>query len=182
MSRRGKALPMKICIIQQGEASICGTDTGLRPVKKHEPPRNHESHHAITKHGFSDADASGKTEVTQRLVFVYNADSGLFNTVTGIAHKILSPLTYACQLCSLTHGYFRVRREWEAFLEDLDIECRFLHRDEFQTKYGKGRIDPPAIYVEQNGALDPWANRKDIEACPNLDALKTLIRSRLDPG
>lgn len=25
------------------------------------------------------------------LIFVYNADSGLFNTVTDIAHKVLSP-------------------------------------------------------------------------------------------
>ena len=118
----------------------------------------------------------------KRLVFVYNADSGLFNTVTDIAHKILSPDTYACQLCNLTHGHFRVRREWVAFLENLDIECRFLHRDEFQAEYGSGDIGLPAIYLEQNGTLTPWINRKDIEACQSLDALKTLIRSRLASG
>ncbi len=118
----------------------------------------------------------------KRLVFVYNADSGLFNTVTDIAHKILSPDTYACQLCSLTHGHFRVRREWVAFLENLDIKCRFLHRDEFQAEYGSDSIDPPTIYLEQGGTLTPWIGCKEIEACQNLDALKTLIRSRPASG
>ena len=29
------------------------------------------------------------------LLFVYNADSGLFNTMADIGHKLLSPETYA---------------------------------------------------------------------------------------
>ena len=32
------------------------------------------------------------------IVFVYNADSGLFNMVTDTAHKMLSPDTYECNL------------------------------------------------------------------------------------
>jgi hypothetical protein len=43
---------------------------------------------------------------TKSLLFVYNADSGVFNLVTDIAHKIFSPQTYACQLCCITHGNF----------------------------------------------------------------------------
>ena len=46
-----------------------------------------------------------------KLIFIYNADSGLFNTVTDIAHKIFSPETYSCNLCALTHDYFTVRDE-----------------------------------------------------------------------
>lgn len=55
-----------------------------------------------------------------QLVFVYNADSGLFNTVTDIAHKIISPSTYSCQLCTLTHSYFSVKKDWTDFLAELD--------------------------------------------------------------
>lgn len=44
-------------------------------------------------------------------LFVYNADSGLFNTATDIAHKILLPETYACNLCALTHGHFKIHEE-----------------------------------------------------------------------
>ncbi|MBU0498608.1 MAG: hypothetical protein KJ558_05035 [Gammaproteobacteria bacterium] len=59
------------------------------------------------------------------LLFVYNADSGLFNTLADIGHKIFSPGTYQCDLCALTHGYFQERIEWRAFVESLGVECRF---------------------------------------------------------
>ncbi|WJW76496.1 hypothetical protein QVG61_05250 [Thiohalobacter sp. IOR34] len=115
----------------------------------------------------------------RRLVFVYNADSGLFNTVSDIAHKILSPETYACRLCELTHGHFRVRREWVGFLERLDAECSFLHRDEVQKQHGVDSQQAPRIYLHEDARLIPWVEKEEIEACPDLAALKTLIESRL---
>ncbi|MBC7930780.1 MAG: hypothetical protein H7Z38_09495, partial [Rubrivivax sp.] len=54
------------------------------------------------------------------LVFVYNADSGLFNALTDIAHKAFSPATYQCNLCALTHSTFGMRKGWKRFLETLD--------------------------------------------------------------
>ncbi|NJM95354.1 MAG: GTPase, partial [Acaryochloridaceae cyanobacterium CSU_5_19] len=41
-----------------------------------------------------------------RLIFVYNANSGGINTALDIAHKLLSPSTYRCNLCRLTHDTF----------------------------------------------------------------------------
>ena len=58
-----------------------------------------------------------------RLLFVYNADSGLFNTMADIGHKIFSPQTYSCLLCALTHGYFRERDEWRRFVDDNPVLC-----------------------------------------------------------
>lgn len=37
-------------------------------------------------------------------IFVCNADSGLFNTMADIGHKIFSAETHACSLCALVHG------------------------------------------------------------------------------
>ena len=64
--------------------------------------------------------------IEDRLIFVYNADSGLFNTLTDIAHKVLSPDTYACNLCSITHGYLKERRKWRNFIRTLDHPVEFL--------------------------------------------------------
>ena len=47
------------------------------------------------------------------LIFVYNADSGLFNTLTDIAHKTFAPETYSCNLCAITFGTFGMRTEWK---------------------------------------------------------------------
>ncbi len=51
----------------------------------------------------------------QLLIFVYNANSDLFSTVTDFAHKILSPSTYQCQLCALTYGNFSKKAGMEIF-------------------------------------------------------------------
>jgi len=111
-----------------------------------------------------------------RLVFVYNADSGLFNTMADIGHKIFSPGTYACDLCALTHGYFSERREWRTFVESLAIPCDFLHRDEFvrACPEQKELTYPVVLLVDDNGQRI-CLSREELAACDSLDALKQAI-------
>lgn len=111
-----------------------------------------------------------------QLIFVYNADSGLFNTVTDIAHKIFSPQTYSCGLCALTHSYFSMRDEWKSFIESLGVECQFMHRDEFYNKYDIKDYQWPAVFMEKPGQLDICLESDAINKCEGLDELKTLIR------
>ena len=47
------------------------------------------------------------------LVFVYNADSGVFNALADAAHKIFSPRTYACNLCALACPENCIEVGWE---------------------------------------------------------------------
>ena len=110
-----------------------------------------------------------------KLVFVYNADSGLFNTVTDIAHKAFSPQTYQCQLCQISHGLFRVRKQWTAFIASLGIDCEFLHRDELQQNYGIADIELPAILRWHEGRLTVCADARAINHCDDMDQLKALI-------
>jgi hypothetical protein len=111
-----------------------------------------------------------------RLVFVYNADSGLFNTMADIGHKIFSPGTYACDLCALTHGYFSERHEWRTFIESLSISCEFLHRDEFVRSYPeqKNLTYPVVLLVDDNGQRICLSG-DDLAACDSLDTLKQAI-------
>ena len=114
---------------------------------------------------------------TTALIFVYNADSGLFNTMADIGHKIFSPQTYACSLCNLTHGYFSERTDWRAFIEGLDIDCRFLHRDEFRRQYPEHQDTRlPAVFVLNDDRLTCCAPAEDITGCKDLDLLQDLIR------
>ena len=116
---------------------------------------------------------------TPKLIFVYNADSGLFNTVTDIAHKILSPDTYACDLCALTHGHFQVRQEWVAFLRDLPVDTEFLHRDEYVKRFGRTEMEFPAVFIDTGTDQEVFLQREDISGCDALDGLKQLTRERL---
>ena len=113
-----------------------------------------------------------------KLIFVYNADSGLFNTVTDIAHKVLSPKTYSCNLCALTHGHFKIKQDWIEFLEQIDTELEFLHRDEFLDKYNQDKAELPAIFIEENGELSLWLDQASINKIETLDDLKAIILER----
>lgn len=114
-----------------------------------------------------------------KLVFVYNADSGLFNTVTDIAHKILSPKTYECNLCSITHGIFSVRENWVKFLEELDVECEFLHKDEFIKTNPEVNANYPAIFKLENNQLSVWIDDNNINKLSSVDDLRSLINKKL---
>lgn len=113
-----------------------------------------------------------------KLIFVYNADSGLFNTVTDIAHKIFSPQTYSCGLCALTHSYFSMQDEWKSFIESLGFDCEFVHRDEFIKEYGDQDYRWPAILLKQHEKLNVCLGPADINACNDLEELKSLIREK----
>lgn len=116
------------------------------------------------------------------LVFVYNADSGIFNTITDIAHKIISPDTYECHLCALTHSPFGMRQEWKDFLESLAIPLEFLHANEFRERYDFSSLALPAILRKQQMQLDLLVNASSINSCGTLEELKQLIRNRCESG
>jgi hypothetical protein len=116
------------------------------------------------------------------LVFVYNADSGLFNSLTDIAHKIFSPQTYACRLCAITHSHLAMRGEWRAFIEGLRAECEFLHRDELASRYGVEDIALPAVFRRCDQGLRPCLDAERIGRCQDMAELKRLIRDHCMGG
>lgn len=113
--------------------------------------------------------------MTKQLIFVYNADSGMFNTLTDIAHKIFSPQTYECNLCAISHSYFSERDEWKEFIEELGVECEFLHRDEFVKKYNSEETDFPVIFELLDDELKLQLSAEKINSCKSMDDLKTAI-------
>jgi len=115
----------------------------------------------------------------ERLIFVYNADSGVVNTLLDIGHKILSPSTYDCKLCALTHSTFRMRPEWQAFVDRLGCDVEFLHRDEFKSRYPRLQFSTPAILRASGTMPEPWIDASEINQCQSLAELEALIGQRL---
>ena len=113
------------------------------------------------------------------LVFVYNANSGLFNTVADMAHKIFSPQTYQCNLCALTYSTFGMRKSWQEFLASIEIPFEFLHADELQNRFFIKGIRLPAIFKKQGEQLTLLIAADAIDKCSTLEELKLLIRDNL---
>ena len=111
-----------------------------------------------------------------RLLFVYNADSGAFNTLADMGHKLFSPQTYSCSLCTLTHGVFREKSQWREFVASLPIACDFLHRDEFQKEYPERQDSFPAVFLLKGEKITPCLSARQLESCHDMQDLETLIR------
>jgi hypothetical protein len=119
---------------------------------------------------------AGRTDSAEPgLVFVYNADSGLFNALSDAAHKIFSPRTYRCNLCALTHSALRMRREWKQFLDGLDTPQEFLHADELKARYGVAGVPLPAVFRRDGESVELLIDAEAINACRTAGDLKRLI-------
>ncbi len=118
-------------------------------------------------------------KATHKLVFVYNAKSGVFNALADFAHKALSPETYACNLCAITHSNFGMRGEWKEFLGGLDARVELLHSDELEKKYSISGVPLPAVFRVRDGGLETWLDAEAINACRTLGDLKRLIEGAI---
>ena len=68
----------------------------------------------------------------KKVIFVYN--SGAVSVVKDFWKKILRPSSYECNLCLQTFSLFSMKKSWKSFIQNLEIETEFLHRDEFEEK------------------------------------------------
>ncbi|TVQ90324.1 MAG: hypothetical protein EA400_06390 [Chromatiaceae bacterium] len=114
------------------------------------------------------------------LIFVYNADSGLFNVLADAAHKVLAPDSYRCHLCKVTYGWFSERRAWRDFIAGLGARCSFLHRDEFQQQFPGLQLALPAVLCSTEVQAPPVVciEAAALNACTSLEALMDLVRER----
>ena len=113
------------------------------------------------------------------LVFVYNAESGLFNAVADMAHKAFSPQTYQCNLCALTYSTFGMRKNWKRFLETLARPLEFLHADELKNLYGLSGLRLPAIFNKEDERLELLIDADSINMCRTIEDLKRLIKDNV---
>jgi len=114
-----------------------------------------------------------------KLIFVYNADSGGWNSLKDWVHKIVSPETYTCSLCALTYDNLGMRRSWREFIQELGYEVEFLHRDELAKQYGIKQGNFPATFILQNGIPKLWIASDAMDACESLNELQSLVTHKL---
>jgi hypothetical protein len=117
-------------------------------------------------------------ESNAKLIFVYNADSGLRNAIKDSAHKILSPKTYQCKLCDLTFGPFKEKKKWKKFRKESGVEMKFLHADEFEKLY-KSKFRPsfilPVVLIENQYDLDILISHEGLDELKSVDELINKI-------
>lgn len=113
-----------------------------------------------------------------RLQFIYNAKAGLFNKLTDFAHKAMSPATYACNLCALTHGTFTMKQEWADYIRSLPLEIEFIYRDEWAFASDHAHYPLVALQTGEHEA-EVLLEAGQLNALESLQELKQVLDAAL---
>lgn len=112
--------------------------------------------------------------MSKEIIIIYNAQSWLRNAISDGIHKIVSPDTYPCQLCSITHWYFKEKQKRAQFLKNIPYQTHTYHKDEIDDLDAAPEL--PAIWIRtQNNSHDTkykriieWNQRDSITTVDNL--------------
>lgn len=110
------------------------------------------------------------------LIFIYNANLGYVNSTFDALHKVISPQTYKCSLCSLTHGAFAEKKEWSNFVKQSNHTFEFLHKDEFEERFQQ-KFSYPCVLSKNDSAFDIILDVDAMNALFNLEDLINEIKN-----
>lgn len=114
----------------------------------------------------------------EKLLFVYNADSNLPAVLKDFFIKLFAPRRYACNLCLITYGILRMKREWKDFIESSPRETEFLHRDEFRNRYRDDTPLPAAFWLDGKTPR-LLISAEEMNRLRTVNELKELVRIRV---
>ena len=110
------------------------------------------------------------------LLFVYNAKSDTVNRLIDFAHKIVSPSTYECDLCSLTHSNLGEKKEWKDFVKESNSNLKFYHIDDFEAAFNTS-FKYPIILKKTNDRIETLLDHKAIATVTSVTELIATINA-----
>ena len=118
--------------------------------------------------------------MTDTIIFIYNAKSGLFAGLSDVVTKIIAPSQYECNLCKITYGPLSMKEEWAPFLATLPQEKVFLHKDELISQYGAlNNYALPAIFLKHDNKFSLLVSKDQLNTLKSVIELKDVLKSAL---
>ncbi|TAI46881.1 GTPase [Flagellimonas allohymeniacidonis] len=121
-------------------------------------------------------------KIREKLIFVYNANSGARNAILDSMHKVFSPATYDCNLCDITFGVVSENRAWKKFRKEHSADMMFLHKDEFNKQYASKfgyKFTYPLVLVEGERGLEVFISTDELNQLKTSKELIDLITTRV---
>ena len=114
------------------------------------------------------------------LLFVYNAKSGVMHTLMDFAHKMFSPETYPCSLCSLTYGNLGMKKVWADYVSALPLGYRFLYKDHVSDSLeGLSEVELPVILNRLDNSYTVLVSALELEQMTGLEELMHTLTLRM---
>ncbi|MCL6218401.1 GTPase [Zunongwangia pacifica] len=118
----------------------------------------------------------------KKLIFVYNANSGAWNSVLDSAHKMLKPETYSCKLCAVTHGLTGEKKSWKKYRKSSNVPMEFYHKDEFLKTFASKyllKFEFPAVLYPENEELQVLISAEEFKEISSVEKLIGIIENRV---
>ena len=115
----------------------------------------------------------------QKIIFVYNANSGFMHSMTDLFRKTAKPNAYPCKLCSLTYSGAFMKKMWKEYVTGLGIETAFLHKDEFEVSYSGYETTYPVVLLVDGSNFIKLVSDDDFKTMNDLTDLISLMSKRL---
>jgi len=116
--------------------------------------------------------ASPPANAIPRVLLIYHTDGGRWQALRDAAHKMVSPTSYPCALCTLTHGVFRARGPWRDFQARHGTAVAVWHRDEFVAAFPDQAIRTPCVLARTaEGSLHEVLSPAAIAVIDDVDGL-----------
>ncbi len=111
-----------------------------------------------------------------RLVFMYNAESGKLHAFMDSAKKLLT--IKGCTLCSITHGITGEKGAWKECRQELGVPIIAYHKDEIPVALEEMAAHQlPCIVAQTEGTYTMLVTHDVLDRCRgNVDDLKGRIR------
>ena len=113
-----------------------------------------------------------------KIIFVYNADKDVLSASLGYLHKVFSPSTYPCELCSLTHSNVGERRAWSKLKAETNFEMEFIYKSEFESRFSLN-VELPVILSLNDDSPKVLMTKTDFTGIKSPDELMHLLNYHL---
>lgn len=102
--------------------------------------------------------------IIERLIFVFDADSGAMSAFFDSARKALK--LGGCALCSITHGLTGERSEWRDCREEIGVPVEYVHRNEVDDRLERASEGSlPCVLAEVDGRVVRLLDGEALERC-----------------
>ena len=117
-----------------------------------------------------------------QLIFIYNAKSGLVNSIFDYVNKFVSPQTYSCNLCLITYDNMGKKDEWSNYLKSLSIEVIFAYKNNIKNyikSFKSTNENLPCAYLLNKDGFKLFISNKEMNNVKNLSELIELVNRKL---
>jgi len=119
----------------------------------------------------------------REFLFVYNAESNVLSKYIDIAHKIISPSTYSCSLCSITHGNFYEKKVWRDYRKSAAHKFRFQYKNDFLATLNENerlRFRFPVILEQEGDKLEVLLKPEELRSVESVEELIKVLEKKIN--